>query len=117
MKRFLLTAALLIAHHAFAADDVATLAQRVAALEKEVAGLKAENTQLKQGFAAQHSEYAKRVYTLHVLPLVKPMLNDFGLDESLIMPVERVENLADAYRPLLLMIQKLNAVTEVAAPK
>ena len=117
MKRYLLTVALLITGSAFAADDVAALKQRVDALERDVASLKVENKKLREGFAAQQSEYAKEVYTKHVVPLVKPMLKDFGMDESLLVPVDKIENLADAYRPLLMMIQKLGAVAEVAAPK
>lgn len=117
MKRYLLVVTLLTAGRLFAADDVAALKQRVDALEKDVAVLKAENKKLKEGFAAQQSEYAKQVYTMHVLPLVKPMLKDFGMDESLLVPVDKVENLADAYRPLLLMIQKIGAVADVAAPR
>jgi hypothetical protein len=117
MKRYLLIVALFTAGCVSAADDIAALKQRMDALEKDVVLLKAENKKLKEGFAAQQSEYAKQVYTMHVVPLVKPMLKDFGMDESLLVPVDKVENLADAYRPLLLMIQKLGAVGDVAATK
>jgi hypothetical protein len=117
MKRYLLIVALFTSGCVSAPDDVAAVKQRVDALEKDVALLKAENKKLKGGFAEQQREYAQQVYTMNVVPLVKPMLKDFGMDESLLVPVDKVENLADAYRPLLLMIQKLGAVADVAAAK
>ena len=116
MKRLLILIVLWTAGCVSAADDTTALRARIDTLEKEIAALKAENKKLKEDFAAQQSEYAKQVYVKHVVPVVKPMLKDFGMDESLIVPVDKIENLADAYRPLLLMIQKLGAVADLATP-
>ena len=44
------------------------------------------------------------------------MLKDFGREEALIVPVDKIENLADAFRPLLMMVQKLGAVADLGPP-
>lgn len=116
MKQFLILIVLWTAGGVFAAEDAAALKLRIDALEKDVAALKAENAKLREGLAAQQSEYSKQVYVKHVVPLVRPMLKDFGMDESLIVPVDKIENLADAYRPLLMMVQKLGAVADLGPP-
>jgi regulator of replication initiation timing len=116
MKQFLILIVLWTAGGVSAADDTAALKLRIDALEKDVAALKAENEKLREGLAAQQSEYSKQVYVNHVVPLVRPMLKDFGMDESLIVPVDKIENLADAYRPLLMLIQKLGAVADLGPP-
>ena len=112
MKRFII-AGLFTVGFAIAADGRAAQEERIAKLEREVAALKEENRKLRDQAVAEERSRARKVYSESVVPMLKPMLKDFGMDESLLVPVEKIETLADAYRPLLAMIRKLSEVSEL----
>jgi len=112
MKRFIIAGFLLVSS-ASAADLRATLEERLGKLEGEVAALKEENRKLRENAAVEERNRARRIYTENILPMLRPMLKDFGMDESLLVPVDKIETLADAYRPLLAMVRKISEVAEL----
>src|SRR5687767_2102993 len=112
MKRLFIVG-LLTANVVLAADEAAALKDRITKLEREVVALKEENRKLRENAVAEERARARKIYSESVVPMLKPMLKDFGMDESLLVPVDKIETLADAYRPLLAMIWKISEVAQV----